>query len=207
MSFWTVSPEWNGETAFLLACGPSLHGFNASLLKGQHVIAINDNYVLAPWAEILYFCDRRWWQSRRSSVLKTFTGKRIVTLDNQIDGILALHNTGKLGLETDPGAIRHGSNSGYQAINLAYHLGAKRIVLLGYDMHVQSNRLHSTGRPEPQTPAAFQQVLNKMRPNFDSLVAPLKAEGVEVLNATPGSWLTAWPIVNLHSVLEKELCL
>ena len=40
----------------------------------------------------------------------------------------------KFGLESARDTLAHGNNSGYAAINLAVHLGAARIVLLGYDM-------------------------------------------------------------------------
>ena len=59
MSYWSIPPEWTGETAFLLGGGPSLKGFNAECLRGRRVIAINNSWELAPWADVLYFCDEK----------------------------------------------------------------------------------------------------------------------------------------------------
>ena len=136
--YWTIPPDWHGETAFLLAGGPSLIGFDAERLRGRgKIITINDSYRLCPWADVIYFCDKSWWYKHRAEIQQVFTGGCIVTLENrQIEGMHSLRSSGKTGLETaDHSAIRTGGNSGYQAIGVAAHLGAARIVLLGYDMH------------------------------------------------------------------------
>jgi hypothetical protein len=171
------------------------------VLRGRRVIAINDSYLLAPHADVLYACDARWWETRAAGI-RGFCGER-VTLENRIPGVLRLRNTGESGLETQPDGIRHGKNSGYQAIGLAYHLGVSRIVLLGYDMRLGArSELHWNDRTDQQTPQGFARTLAKMLPLFDTLAEPLAAAGVEVLNATPGSVLRTWPGVKLRSVLS-----
>jgi hypothetical protein len=45
-----------------------------------------------------------------------------------------VHRTGQRGLERRPYGVRSGGHSGYQAVNLAYHFGAKVIILIGYDL-------------------------------------------------------------------------
>lgn len=202
-SYDSIPRLWASETAFLLACGPSLRGFDASVLRGRRVIAINDSYQLAPWADVLYACDARWWETRAAGVAKTWQGGMRVTLENRIPGVLRMRNTGEAGLETQPDGLRHGKNSGYQAIGLAYHLGAARIVLLGYDMRLGArSELHWNHRPERQTEAGFARTLSLMLPLFDTLAEPLAVAGVEVLNATPGSALRVWPMVRLVDVLD-----
>ena len=203
MSYWAVPPEFSEDAVAILGCGPSLKGFCADTLRGVfRVIAINDSFLLAPWADILYFCDFSWWKEHRESVLKNFTGTRVCTLENTgIPGILSLRSTGETGLETDPSGIRHGCNSGYQCINLAYHLGAKRILLLGFDMRVVRGNLHWNIRPGKQTAEGFQHTLtHAMLPKFGTLREPLREAGVVVLNATPDSALKVWPYVPLEKV-------
>lgn len=178
------------------------------------MIAVNDSFLLAPWADVLYGCDETWWQSRGASIRKIWHGGEghiacrfgtKVTLENKIEGVLRLRNTGEEGLETDPTGLRTGKNSGYQAINLAYHFGAKRIVLLGFDMRLgPSGEMHWNARPERQTPAGFAQTLSLMLPKFDTLKEPLKRAGVEVLNATPNSALKTWPYVPLEDILAQS---
>lgn len=203
--YWNVLPEWAGEVAYLLGCGPSLNRADVNRLQGRRVIAINDSYLLAPWAEVLYFCDLKWWEQHQERIADTFQGRIIATLENQIDGVRALRNAGQLGLETDPGAIRNGSNSGYQAINLAVHLGVKRIVLLGYDMQVNGDKLHWQPRTDMQTAQGFQRTLQiNMLPKFEYLREPLRKAGVEVINCTINSALKVWPYRPLEQVLQEE---
>jgi len=40
-----------------------------------------------------------------------------------------------------------------------------------------------------------------MLPKFPTIVEPLRGAGVEVLNATPGSALTCWPMESLEKLL------
>ena len=203
--YWNVLPEWAGETAYLLGCGPSLNRADVNCLRGRRVIVINDAYQMVPDAEILYWCDIKWWNQHQERVAETFKGRLIATLENQIDGVRALRNAGQFGLSVDSGAICNGSNSGYQAINLAVHLGAKRIVLLGYDMQVVKDQLHWQPRTDMQTAQGFQRTLQTvMLPKFESLREPLRKAGVEVVNCTVNSALKVWPFRPLGQVLREE---
>lgn len=160
----------------------------------------------------MYFCDASWWQREMSSNPRTrdnaysfhdaiykgwwFTGSDAFRDHPQVN---ALRLTGQLGLETDPTGLRHGSNSGYQAIGLAAHMGAKRVILLGYDMKMDGARSNWHDSPRPlANPDVYAQT---MLPHFASLVEPLEALGVEVVNCTPGSALDAFPKATLEEAL------
>ena len=201
---WTVTPEWFGDTAFILGCGPSLGEVPVHQLhRVGRVIAVNDSYLRAPWADILYFCDDKWWNANRETVGATFVGRWIVTLDNEYHGVKTLRNTGVEGLEIDPGGLRNGSNSGYQAIGLAYHLGVSRIVLLGFDMQCRGDHVHWRAR-ENDNVASQQRVMQKvMLPKFNSLVGPLRDAGVQVWNCTPDSALKCWVYRPLGDVVRE----
>ena len=203
MSYWSIPPEWTGETAFLLGGGPSLKGFDAESLRGRRVIAINNSWELAPWADVLYFCDEKWWRWYGEKVGIGFRGRYIVTPSLHVPDPRAklIKLTGPTGLETDPGGLRHGSNSGFQAINLAYHFGVSRIVLLGYDMNVNGMTHWHGGHPMTKAGPFAKTLSDAMLPKFPSIVEPLKQAGVTVVNATPGSALTCWPMETLEKVL------
>ncbi len=214
---WTVPKMWDGETCFILAGGPSLTGFDASVLGSRRVLTINDSWRIAPERSINYYCDGLFWTSQiglnrwslgmtRSFHDQIYKGFWVTSAPGFEDHpqVHALRLTGQRGLELDPTGLRHGSNSGYQAINLAYHLGAKRIVLLGYDMGCDGPRTH--WHEEPRDPAAsFSVTLEKsFLPHFETLAEPLRSAGVEVINATPRSALTVWPRVPLEEILETR---
>lgn len=104
------------------------------------------------------------------------------------------------GLSRDPRLIHQGANSGYQAINLAYLLGASRILLLGFDMKPAGRRMHWFGDHPGKLRKAlpFPQWIK----NFDALAADLRQAGITVLNCTPGSALTCFPRADLAEALN-----
>jgi len=200
---WT-EPE---ATCAIFASGPSLTPDQVNRCRGLHTIAVNNGYRIAPWAELHLFYDLRWlaWH-RDDPVWRAFAG-RIFTLENRTlperdPRITALRDAGvPMGLSLDPGAIHHGRNAGYGAINLAVLAGARRILLLGYDMRVIGGRTHwHDPHPMPTHPRAFAAA---MLPMFNELPAHLARAGVEVINCTPGSALEVFPMMALEEALEK----
>lgn len=204
-----VSPIWRGETVVILASGPSLTQADVEAVRGRaRVIAINDCYQLAPWADLLYACDSRWWSSQYQfhvHAITSFAGRRFGMQERHPIppwspewGVTLMRNTGIEGLETDPSGLKNGRNSGYQAIGLAVHLGASRILLLGYDMSLgRGGKSHFFG----SHPHGGPPMLTKFRLYFPSIAPPLKALGIEVLNCSRRSALTCFPKVALERAL------
>jgi hypothetical protein len=94
--------------------------------------------------------------------------------------------------------IHFGSNSGYQAINLAFLWGAKRIVLLGFDCKSKGGKPHWFGKHPKE--------LNQTQPYeiwlqyFERLATDLEAAGVEVLNCSPGSAIDSFKRISISEV-------
>ncbi|MCH8999187.1 MAG: hypothetical protein IID48_13140 [Proteobacteria bacterium] len=206
---WSVPRLWPGSTIACLGGGPSLSRHQVDRLRGRaRVIAVNDAYKLAPWAEVLYACDWRWWLKHGG--VPDFAGLK-VTLSNSrghLDAypdIEIVENTGTEGLERDPRGLRTGRNGGYQAINLAVHLGAKRVLLLGYDMKADARgRTHWFGDHAdwPTRAGVFSGV---MLPQFAKLAGELEALGVAVVNCTLDSALDVFAKVPLEQALADCL--
>lgn len=204
---WRVPRLWDGETAVLIAGGPSLTQAQCDHVRGTaRVLAINDAYRLAPWCDALYFCDGKWWDWHKDrpefaalTCIRATLDQRAAETDRSLKW---LRNTGRDGLEVEPTGLRTGRNSGYQAINLAVHLGARRIVLLGYDMKLGADGRDHWFGTHPQgrvmTPHHF---ANIFLPAFATLAAPLAERGIEMVNATPGSALDVWPVKTLADCL------
>lgn len=203
----TVPRLWPGGTVVCLATGPSLTQDDCDYVRGRaHVIAVNDAHRLAPWADMLYSSDRRWWAHYKA--VPSFEGLRYgigtsPRLDNQVRGypqIQVLKNTGYDGLELKPHGLRNGRNSGFAAVNLAVHTGAVRIVLLGYNMSYLGGKAHFFGNHPSrleQTEARYP----SFRRLFATMVDPLKTLGVDVINCTEQTSLTAFPRRRLRDVL------
>lgn len=194
-----VPRAYPGATIVCLGCGPSLTKDDVAKVRGRAVvIAINDAYRLAPWADVLYACDGKWWGWHPEAL--AFRGAKYA-LDRyaqRFAGVAVLKNTGTKGLERDPKGLRTGRNSGYQAINLAVLLGATKILLLGYDMQPRGGQDHWFGpHPYRTAPIPYDKILDV----FPQVVEPLKAAGVTVINCTKGSALRCFPYLPIEEAL------
>jgi hypothetical protein len=187
----------------ILATGPSLTVEDVEYCQDKaRVIAVNDAYRLAWWADALYACDAKWWHWHRgvpafpkpkwSLEHSAWSAYRAAYPDVQ-----RLQNTGPQGLEHNPSGLKNGRNSGYQAINLAVHYGAARILLLGYDMQARKGQTHFFG----DHPNKQQSPYAQFRRAFESMVKPLAKRGVSVVNCSPASVLSAFPKLPLRQAL------
>lgn len=200
---WSVPRMWEGETCVILASGPSMNQAVANTVRGTRTIAINTTFQLAPWADMLYAADARWWKAYEKPIdgpsWRILGGIKVACEPTQYKEVHQIKNTGESGFDPDPGCVRIGGNSGYQAIHIAAHAGAKRILLCGFDM----KGCHWHGRhPEPLRNHG-EGIYARWLKNFDGLAKALNGLGIEVLNCTPGSALKAFPMV----ALEEALCL
>jgi hypothetical protein len=195
--------HWPGETVFIFAGGPSLTAEQCESVRDRgRSIAINTSFRLAPWADVLYACDLQWWERYIDEARESFRGQ-LWTLDADAHrkfGIKHVESRPSPGLGKQKGVIHQGRNSGYQAVNLAYQARAKRIVLLGFDMKAQGKKKHwhgdHPGRLNHPLPyASWIQA-------FETMARDLRAENVEVLNATPGSALKCFTQVSLDECLQ-----
>lgn len=197
-----VERLWPDSTIVCLATGPSLCAEDVEACRGRaRVIAIKNAFDLAPWADVVYGAgvdSTRWWHHNGARVVKQHQGLRF-TLDPNCGVWATVLQLGpELGLSREPDRLALGRHSGYQAINLAVHLGAKRIVLLGYDMQPMGDQHHFFGDHPTKNKPLYQEWL----PHFQTLVNPLADLGVEVLNATRSTALDVFPKVSLAEALS-----
>lgn len=104
------------------------------------------------------------------------------------------------GLNKAPMRIHYGNNSGYQALNLAYHWGARRMILLGFDCKSRAGKMHWFGdhpKPLQNQIGAFKTWLE----TFPPLAKDLAATGVEVVNCSRDTALTCFR----RSTIDIEL--
>jgi hypothetical protein len=226
--FSEVIPAWAGETVVLIGGGPSLTLDQVEQVRVAHaarearVIAINDAYLWAPWADVHYAADVRWHRWQDQGVAKPdlgltagqaraawseFAGEKC-SIENSTghvddDAVHLLRNAhgavNGFGLSLDPRALVTGRNSGFQALNLAVLAGAKTIILLGFDgKQGADGRAHWFGEhPEPTPAAAFA----IYRQAMSAAENDLEVAGVRVLNCSPGSAIDTFPKVLLEDAL------
>lgn len=211
----SVPRLWPGETVICIASGPSLTQEDVASVRGNaRVIAVNDGIRWSKeFADVLYSSDRNFWPHYKG--MPDFHGLKFglgsnVGMRNPFPGlpdIQVLRYTGVEGLELEPDGLRCGRNSGAAAIGLAMHLGAVRVLLLGYDCgRGSSGQAHFFGDHPVGLNTTSQAMFDKFRRMFDTLVEPLSEAGVEVINCSRETALTAFPRMPLEDALATRNC-
>lgn len=199
-------PDWTGRDVAIIASGPSAKKVDIDLLRGRFVvIAIKRNVELAPWADVVYGCDLGWWASVEG--LPDFQGLKLAYADRACDqyGCRKLRitvNSDKL-LFDETGHVGSGGNSGFHALNWAVQLGARRVLLIGFDMHGKAG-VHWYGR---NTAAGMsnpsEDNYRRWREAFITAAPVLAERGVEVINASPLSALKCFPRSDVQDALKE----
>lgn len=196
MSGVTVEPRWRGERVFVVAGGQSVtRSLTADHLCGRRqlpgkVIAVKDAVFLLPWSDIMFYSGAR-LHKERPDLFESFKGPEVWkrAVDDGVppyvhEVVRQKPKAGYInGLSLKPDRLG-GYCSGGSAINLAFHLGAAEIVLVGFDL--QGQHWNARGHPFPN---AAQAVHDRHRAAIDAMAEPLAAAGVRVFNVSPSSTL------------------
>ena len=193
---------WPTSTFLLLASGPSLCNEDLATVAAQsHVktLTINSTCHVFPDTDVIFAPDPKWWIWNPTAV-ELVGFKYGLGQQGQFDArVTALDWTGTEGLERSPDAVRTGGHGGYAAINLAVHLGASQIILLGYDLApspVTGQHHHHADHPDRSHPNyAYRRAV------YHTLVQPLADRGVVVLNASRWTTIDAFPCMSLIEAL------
>ncbi len=193
-----VDRLWPDSTIVCIGSGPSLLVEDVERCRGQRVVVVNDSVDLAPWADALFSADFRWWE-RRGPTLH-FSGLKFTAhakVPTKYPDVVQLQIRGRDGFDPRPTHITSGANSGHMAIHLSAHLGARKIVLLGYDMQQADGRNHWHKDHDEQRPMSFRIWKNAMT----TLAVELRARGIEVINASRDTALQCY----VRQTLEEAL--
>lgn len=177
------------ETIVCIASGPSLTAEDcaaAQRLQAQgvcRVITVNASFRAAPWADWLWGMDDCFWSAYGGEIAATFKGRRCAPI--LVDG-------------AEIRDIKAG-NSGAGAILLAAQLGAKRVILLGYDCAHTGGRAHW----HPDHPAGLGNagMVGRWPAQFAEVARMLPAD-CHVVNATRETALTQWPRMPLDDAIN-----
>lgn len=164
----------------ILATGPSLTEAQVEAVRGLYVIAVSDAWRLAPWAQALVSADAAWWRHHQP----VFAGRRI--------------SNSRVSKGERFTSAPNGTNSGALAVRVALEIGAKEMILLGFDGHgthffgPHPNGLKNTD--DHRRSVHFVQ--------HRKAAAECRRAGVPVWNCSPGTVIDAYEI----KTLEKVLC-
>ena len=196
------------DTTVVIASGPSLVEEDTDLLKwtlGISTVAVNASFKRAPWAEIIYMGDFQAVKAYYPEVEHLRQQSRIWTctdLAAEQFNVNLVRGVADHGLSKQPGTITMGGNSGHQALHLAVTCGAKRVILLGFDMMLgAAGEKH--WHPDHPAPLIQQLCLDEWIHAMGLMARDLEAAGVEVVNCSRRTALTCFRRGDLREELAR----
>lgn len=182
--------------------------------KGFALFGCNNVWELTELA-VHYACNKAWWDCYWSPKLAaTSAEKWTCNAEAARDyGLNWVAEKNAPGLSQDPSVIHHGHGSGYTLLNIAYLLGAQRIVLLGYDLkyasdyngHAQqigSQPRHYFGEyPEQLQHWPKMRVKQGIHEELVELYRSVATQGlVEIVNCTTDSAIDCFPRIAIDAL-------
>lgn len=182
--------KWRGRTAAVLASGPSLTKADAKAARdaGCITVAVNNTWMLAPWCDVLYAGDARWWRAYGDDV--NIPAKRYARNSEPTRSGHAMYRKT---------AMKGSYNSGQLAIEVAITNGADLIILLGFDVSLKHG-IHHHG-PHTKTPDPVQGRMRIWHKQFAQI--PRTYPNANIVNCSRYTELTCFPIEPLEDVLAR----
>lgn len=168
-----------------------------------------------PDLAVLYGCNERFWDHYWPNGVSEHWAEKWTTNRRAADryNLRWIGERNCKGLSQDPRYVHHGHGSGYTLVNLAYLMGATRIVLLGYDLKYAPDYDGATKRPGSsprhyfgEYPTNLQhwpkyKVKNGVHFELVELYRSIHEQGlVEVINCTPGSAVDCFPSEDINAL-------
>ena len=206
---WPIPKIWPNSTVFIIGGGPSIKNQNLDLIKGHRVIGVNQAWTLGPWVDLCWFGDKGWLDQNTPEIWQY--GGLIVTCCNpaqQLKRIKYVARSKRYGLETNKRThIGWNDNSGASAINVAYWLGARRVILLGFEMRnpIEGTQTHWHNKYAPKIDKKTKKLSNpysRFLIGFPQIAKDAKEVGLEIINATPDSALKVFPYKPLEEICQ-----
>lgn len=206
-----IRNEWLGEKVFIIGGGPSLKKIDITKIQGKgRVIATNNAYKIAPFADWILFADTIWYSWHKEELkdvsIPVISGAPANThRPETLERITNWPKSKKFGTIEEPqGGHLVGDNAGLMALSLAEFLGARVIVLLGFDMNEvpqgESAQWHNDHKRVSNT-AMYK---SSFIPNFEKTAPILQQKGVYVCNVNPESALKCFEYVPFEDCITND---
>jgi hypothetical protein len=241
---WTVPQIWSGGDVWIIGGGPSVtkefgipkdvvdkvisgdsspsvYSPYMSYLHDKHVIGVNVAYLIGDWIDIVFFGDANFFLTHKHR-LAQFPGLRVTcsshtSTPKPLDWVKVLPRNGKKkrGLTDARNKVSWNYNSGAAAINLAVHTGAKRIILLGFDMTLDNNRNQhwhdlygkkkvNANRNHKGTKKSKPLPFDRHKRGFLGIASDAKNMGVEIINIGLDSTIEQFEKMSLTDFKARE---
>lgn len=234
---WAVPRIWEGGECWIIGGGHSINrqfdiddniiagenigmtpfeefGDYLSPIHDKKIIGTNMAFRLGPWVSSMIFCDLQFFRAYHKEI-HAFHGLKVTDLNNLDpnlseygEDILRLRRDNRNGISKNPEVLCWNYTTGMGAINLALLMGAKRIMLLGYDMQrdvddVRNYRTHWHGSMALYERPSSLNLFKRWEMRYENFSREINQcfPDVEILNVNMDSGLNVWPKVQLKDVL------
>lgn len=240
MKYWQIPRIWEGGECWILGGGPSLpreFGVPESLIEmvmkkkeppavyspylspihRQHIIGVNVAFQLGTWIDFIFFGDGRGFLLPFRRQLASHPAIKVCCDPTVNDSWIKIVNRDldkPHGISTEQCRVSWNHNSGAAAINFAYYLGCKRVILVGFDMKLNDKYNQHWHDLYGRQNRIWNRKDNKMKNvvgSFDSYLRkfPIIAEdarhlGLEIINASPDSKIKEFPKVSVKQLLQER---
>jgi len=233
---WKVPRMWQGGECWILGGGPSLtrefdipddvvravkqgnkplsaYSPYMEAIHSKHIIGVNIAFMIGNWIEVMFFGDGGFFLKYRQEIaqypgLKIGCSPKINSRRYTHDGIkyLSHDRDHPRGISSDSGMVSWNKNSGSAAISVAANMGARRIILVGFDMQSASDHSQHWHNMYGHSPG---QIPNKPHKlpfgrhllGFPQIAKDAKKRGIEIINASPESKIEEFRRVKVKDLL------
>lgn len=210
---WEPEKLFAGKIVCVIGGGPTLKEqvWKDALqkTKGLPCIVVNNSYEIAPWADILHFADCIWWEWNGEQVKTGWPKDKIMS--TATSDVAKVNDTAcerhvyrwwrDRNRFTEDRKKLHGWDGGTQAIHLAYHLGARRIVLFGIDM-MPGKKGETQWHNKHKRKTRKENYEKRFLPSLKRMIPELQKRGCEVIRVTPGAELPGVKTLPVDEALE-----
>jgi hypothetical protein len=238
---WSVPKIWEGGECWILGGGPSLprqfdvpeniiqdvidkklpldaYSSYMSAIHDKHVIGVNTAFMIGNWIDIVFWGDKKWYLNNRQS-LGEFPGLKITCHPYFANGQYAKENVKCVvkdnqrptGISSNPSTTSWNSNSGAAAISIAANMGAKQIVLAGFDMKLGEDKRQHWHAEYGTASRDRANVDHRKLPfgrhliGFAQIAKDAKRRGITIINVCPDSAIKEFPKMTVKQALDGNI--
>lgn len=225
---WEIPRIWEGGTCIIIGGGASVPrqfdvpeniiqdvyagriGVEAyspylASIHNLHIIAVNMAYRLGSWVDCVFFGDNDFLKNQQIEFF-AFKGMRITSAPSFLKDdygnrlrVIERDEKKKLGICFEPNKVAWNLNSGAAAINLAYHFGVKRIILLGFDMKLDGANNQHWHKFYSGALTTIGGVMASHLRSFPVIAKDLEGI-VDIVNCNPDSAIESFPKMNFKDI-------
>jgi len=192
-------------TIVCIASGPSLTRDDVARCEraGLTLMGVNNAYQITDRLTYHYACDTKYW-NYHYPYTQAHTRKfslRSKQKDEGHPGVEQMQRGQREALSHKWPVLGTGGNGGFQAVNLAYLLGYKTIILLGYDITDSGGSHWHPDHTFPDSTNPVNRTFDSWIRAFSKIAPVLQSVGIEVLNASRHTALGCFKKVALVDVV------